>query len=65
MPWDGARGQNLGHLRIFLIFFCFYFSVIESFLFEQKVLFRVDFLSVTSGYSVHCPRVGLALGVKI
>ena len=35
----------------------------ESFVFEQKVLFRVYFLSVTSDYRVPCPRVGL--GVKI
>ena len=60
MPWGGARGQNLGHLRIF---FCFYFSFMDSFVFEQKVLFRVYFLSVTSVYRVQCPRVGL--GVKI
>ena len=52
-------GQNLGHLR----FFSFSFSFMESFVFEQNVLFRADFLSVTSEYRVHCPRVGL--GVKI
>ena len=49
MPWGGARGQNLGHLRTF---FCFYFSFMESFVFEQKVLFMVSFLSVTSDYRV-------------
>ena len=32
-------------------------------MFEQKVLFRVDFLSMTSDHRVQCPRVGL--GVKI
>ena len=40
MPQGGARGQYLGHLRFFLIFF----SVMESFIFEQQVLFRVGFL---------------------
>ena len=35
----------------------------ESFVLEQKVLFRADFLSVTSDYRVQCPRVGQ--GVKI
>ena len=28
----------------------------ESFVFEQKVLFRVYFLSVTSDYRVQCPK---------
>ena len=35
----------------------------DSFLFKQRVLFRVDFLSVTLDHRVKCPRVGL--GVKI
>ena len=35
----------------------------KSFVFEQKVLFRLYFLSVTSDYRVQCPSVGL--GVKI
>ena len=35
----------------------------ESFVFEQKALYRADFLSVTSDYRVQFPRVGL--GVKI
>ena len=66
MLWGGARDQNLGHLRyFFLFFFCFYFSFLESFVFEQKVLFRVDFLSVTADHRVQCPRVGLHVGVKI
>ena len=56
MPRGGARGQNLGHLRIF-----FFFSVMESFIFEQQVLFRVDFMA--SDLRVQCPREGL--GVKI
>ena len=38
MPQGGARGQNLGH-RIFIIFF-----VMESLVFEQQTLFRVDSL---------------------
>ena len=35
----------------------------DSFVFIQQVLFRVDFLSVTLDHRVQCPRVGL--GVKI
>ena len=35
----------------------------DSFVFSQQVLFRVDFLSVTLDHRVKCPRVGL--GVKI
>ena len=46
MPQGGARGQNLGHLKI--IFFCFYFSLMYSIIFKEQVLFRVDFLPVTS-----------------
>ena len=40
MPRGGARGQNLGISQNF------FFSVMESFIFEQQVhvLFRVDFL---------------------
>ena len=56
MPQGGARGQNLEHLIIF--FFCFYFSFMDSFVFRQHVLFRVDFLSVTLDHRVQCPRVG-------
>ena len=47
MPWGGARGQNLRHLRIF-----FFVVAMESFVFEQKILFKADFLSVTSDYRV-------------
>ena len=61
MPQGGARGQNLEHLRTF--FGCFYFSFMDSFVFKQQVLFRVDFLSVTFDHRVQCPRVGL--GVKM
>ena len=39
------------------------FSFMESFVIEQKVLIRVDFLSVTSDYWVQSPTVGL--GIKI
>ena len=38
-------------------------SFIDSFVFKQQVLFRVDFLSVNLDRRVQCPRVGL--GVKI
>ena len=36
---------------------------IDSFVFKQQVLFRVDSLSVALHHRVQCPRVGL--GVKI
>ena len=39
------------------------FSLMDSFVFKQQILFRVDFLSVTLDHRVQCPRVGL--GVKI
>ena len=37
--------------------------VMDSFVFKQQVLFRVDFLSVTLDHRIKCPRLGL--GVKI
>ena len=37
--------------------------IFESFVFEQKALYRADFFSVTSDYRVQCARVGQ--GVKI
>ena len=40
MPWGGARGQNLEHLRIFFSFA--FFSCMELFVYEQ--LYRVDSL---------------------
>ena len=40
-----------------------FFSFMDSFVFKQQVLLRVDFLSVTLDHRVQCPRVGL--GVKI
>ena len=39
------------------------YSFMDSFVFKQQVLFRVDFLSVTLDHRVQCPRV--RLGVKI
>ena len=39
MPGDGARGQNLERLRF--LFFSFS-SCMESFVFEQQVLFRIE-----------------------
>ena len=48
MPQGGARGQNLGHLKKIIFFFCFYFSLMLSIIFKEQVLFRVDFLPVTS-----------------
>ena len=39
------------------------FSFMDSFVFKQQVLFRVDFLSVTLDHRVQYPRVGQ--GVKI
>ena len=35
------------------------FSFVDSFVFKQQVLFRVDFLSVTLDHRVQCPRVEL------
>ena len=59
----GARGQNLGHLNFF------FFFVMESLVFEQQILFRVDPLCnlrpslqpATLGFSAH----GVGQGVKI
>ena len=53
MPQGGARGQNLGHLRLF---FC-----MKSFN-EQHVPFRV-FLSVSSDRKAQCPKVGLEVKI--
>ena len=39
---DGARGQNLEHLRFF--FLSLFFSCMELFIFEQHVLLGVDSL---------------------
>ena len=40
-----------------------FFSFMDSFVFKQQVVFRVDFFSVTLDHRVQCPKVGL--GVKI
>ena len=61
MPGGGARGQNLEHLRIFffsLFFSCMELFIFESFVFEQKELYRADFLSVTLYYRVQYARFG-------
>ena len=34
------------------------FSFMDSFVFKQQVLFRVDFLSVTLDHGVQCPMLG-------
>ena len=38
-------------------------SFMDSFVFKQQVLFRVDFLSVTLDHRVQCPRVGLEVKI--
>ena len=40
------------------------FSFVDSFVFKHRVLFRVDFLSVTLDHRVQCPRVGLGVKIK-
>ena len=35
----------------------------DSFVFKQPVLFRVDFLSVTLDHGIQCPRVGLGVNI--
>ena len=42
---------------------CVCVCVLDSVVFKQQVLFRVDFLSVALAQRVQCARVGL--GVKI
>ena len=59
MLHGGARGQNGGHLFFFLLLF--YLNGIIQF--KQKVLFRIDFLSVTSHCKVQCPRMGLEVKI--
>ena len=65
MPGGGARGQNniSDFFFLSLFFSCMELFIFESFVFEQKALYRADFLSVTSDYRVQCTRVGR--GVKI
>ena len=38
----GARGQNQGHLNKKKHFIFFHFSFMGSFVFEHKILFKVD-----------------------
>ena len=38
-------------------------GAMDSFVFKQQVLFRVDFLSVTLDLRVQCPRVGQAVKI--
>ena len=44
MPQGGASGQNLGHLKKSFFLLLFFSYVIN----QVQVLFRVDFLPVTS-----------------
>ena len=46
MPQGGAKGQTLGHVKIFkFIYFSFFSRII--FVFEQQILFRADILCVS------------------
>ena len=36
----------------------------DSFVYKQQVLFRVDFLSLTLDCRVKCPRVGLVVKIS-
>ena len=51
---DGARGQNLEHVRFFFLLWIH----MDSFVFKQQFLFNVDFHYVTLDHRVQCPRVG-------
>ena len=53
MPQDGARGQNLGHLKKSFFFWLLFFTYVIN-QFKEQVLFRVDFLPVTSDSSFFC-----------
>ena len=62
MPPGWGKGlKSRTSLIFFLIFFKF--SLMESFVFEQKYYLGLTFLSVTSDHRVQSFRVGL--GVKI
>ena len=66
MPGGGARGsksRTSQKKKFFHFFSCMELFIFESFVFEQKALYRADFLSVTSDYKVQCARV--RRGVKI
>ena len=43
---------------------CVCVCVLDSFVFKQHVLFRVDFLSVALDHRVQCPRMGLGVKIK-
>ena len=58
MTRGGARGQNLGYLRMFSSF-----SFIESIVFGQQVELHVEFLFVPSDLWVRCPMVGLEVKI--
>ena len=40
------------------------FSFMDSFVFKQQFVFRVDFLSVTLNHRVQCPRVGQGVSLE-
>ena len=42
----------------------YFFSFMDSFVFKQQVLFRVDFHSVTLDHRAQCLRVGLGVKIK-
>ena len=52
VPWGGARGQNLGHLRIFFSFLLGNHSCFNN------MYYLVLTLTVTSTIGVKCPGVG-------
>ena len=47
MPLGGARGQNLGHLKI-SFFFAFIFLLCNQSYLKNRYYIRVDFLPMTS-----------------
>ena len=56
MPQGGDRGQNLGHLKnccCVVVFLLLSFSYV-SFKLKEQVLFRVDYLLVTSDCRFFC-----------
>ena len=61
MPWGGASGQNLGHLRVF-ISFAFFLLWNHSFL-NSRYYFLVDSLCDVGPKEVYCPRVGLEVKI--
>ena len=55
---------NISAFVFFHFFSCMELFIFESFVFEQKALYRADFLSVTLDYKVQCARVGWGGGSK-